>query len=248
MWTIDPSPGTPRALAVGAYLAAGLAFLLAQEIGLRLRDEEQRAWWAGNGRDLLNAAGLVAITPAAGFVAPVGALVIGLAAGFVCFLASTQLKRQLGYDDSLDVFGIHGVGGILGAILTGVFAVEAIGGAKGLLEGNPGQVWTQIYGIAATIVWCAVATFASSSSVRHSGFSTNTCLPARSAATTCSACRWCRVPMNTAWIAGSSSRRRASVPAHRKPAICAALAPVRFTTPTRSTPWAFSTGSNTPRA
>jgi Amt family ammonium transporter len=105
-------------------------------------------------------AGLVAITPASGFVAPAGGLVIGLAAGFVCFLASTELKRALGYDDSLDVFGIHGVGGILGAILTGVFAVEAIGGTKGMLEGNLGQVWTQIYGIAATVIWCALATFA----------------------------------------------------------------------------------------
>ena len=104
-------------------------------------------------------AGLVAITPASGFVGPVGALWIGAAAGVVCFFASTTVKKALGYDDSLDVFGIHAVGGIVGAILTGVFAVEAIGGKTGLLEGNPGQVVTQLYGIAATIVWCAVATF-----------------------------------------------------------------------------------------
>jgi len=104
-------------------------------------------------------AGLVAITPASGFVGPVGALWIGAAAGVVCFFASTTVKKALGYDDSLDVFGIHAVGGIVGAILTGVFAVEAIGGKNGLLEGNPGQVVTQLYGIAATIVWCAVATF-----------------------------------------------------------------------------------------
>ncbi len=76
-------------------------------------------------------AGLVAITPASGFVGPVGALWIGVAAGVVCFFASTTVKRAIGYDDSLDVFGVHGVGGIIGAILTGVFAVEAIGGAKG---------------------------------------------------------------------------------------------------------------------
>ena len=104
-------------------------------------------------------AGLVAITPAAGFVAPMGALLIGIAAGVVCFIASTSVKRALGYDDSLDVFGIHGVGGIVGAILTGVFAAEAIGGTPGLLEGNAAQVPLQVYGIIATIIWCAVATF-----------------------------------------------------------------------------------------
>jgi ammonium transporter, Amt family len=104
-------------------------------------------------------AGLVAITPAAGFVGPVGALWIGLAAGVICFFASTTIKKALGYDDSLDVFGIHAVGGIVGAILTGVFALEAIGGKPGLLEGNAGQVLTQIWGITATIAWCTIATF-----------------------------------------------------------------------------------------
>ncbi|MBL8906743.1 MAG: ammonium transporter, partial [Rhizobiales bacterium] len=104
-------------------------------------------------------AGLVAITPACAFVSPTGALFIGLIAGVVCFIASTSIKRALGYDDSLDVFGIHGVGGLTGAILTGVFALEAYGGAKGLFDGNPGQVWTQIYGCIATVVWCAVASF-----------------------------------------------------------------------------------------
>ncbi len=104
-------------------------------------------------------AGLVAITPAAGYVDPKGALAIGLAAGIICFIAATSVKRALGYDDSLDVFGIHGVGGIVGAVLTGVFAVETIGGTGGLLEGNPGQVWTQIEGILATIAYSAIATF-----------------------------------------------------------------------------------------
>jgi Amt family ammonium transporter len=104
-------------------------------------------------------AGLVAITPASGFVGPMGALWIGVAAGIICFFASTSVKKALGYDDSLDVFGIHAVGGIVGAILTGVFAVEAIGGKTGLLEGNAGQVITQLWGITATIVWCAIATF-----------------------------------------------------------------------------------------
>ncbi|HUU24986.1 MAG TPA: ammonium transporter [Methyloceanibacter sp.] len=104
-------------------------------------------------------AGLVAITPASGFVGPIGALWIGIAAGLVCFFMSTTVKKALGYDDSLDVFGIHAMGGIVGAILTGVFAVEAIGGTPGLLEGNPGQVMTQLWGILATIVWSAVASF-----------------------------------------------------------------------------------------
>ena len=104
-------------------------------------------------------AGLVAITPASGFVGPTGALFIGIIAGIICFWASTSLKNKLGYDDSLDVFGIHGVGGIVGAVLTGVFAVEAIGGTAGLLEGNGGQVVTQIYGIVATLIYTAVATF-----------------------------------------------------------------------------------------
>ncbi len=104
-------------------------------------------------------AGLVAITPASGYVDPKGALFIGVAAGVICFLTATSMKRTLGYDDSLDAFGIHGIGGIVGAILTGVFAVEAIGGTKGMLEGNSGQVMTQVWGVGATIVWSTVATF-----------------------------------------------------------------------------------------
>ncbi len=106
-------------------------------------------------------AGLVVITPAAGFVDPKGALMMGLIGGVICFIASTGIKRALGYDDSLDVFGIHGVGGFVGAILTGVFAVAWIGGEgkSGLLEGNAAQVWIQFYGTLATIIYCAVATF-----------------------------------------------------------------------------------------
>ncbi len=104
-------------------------------------------------------AGLVAITPASGYVAPFGALIIGLAAGLACYWGAVVLKPKMGYDDTLDVFGVHGLGGITGAVLTGVFAVEAIGGTPGLLEGNPGQVLIQIEGIAATIVYCAIATF-----------------------------------------------------------------------------------------
>jgi len=104
-------------------------------------------------------AGLVAITPASGFVDPMGALWIGIASGVICYFMSTTVKKAIGYDDSLDVFGIHGVGGIVGAVLTGVFAVEAIGGTPGLLEGNPGQVLTQLWGILATVVWAGLATF-----------------------------------------------------------------------------------------
>ena len=104
-------------------------------------------------------AGLVAITPASGFVGPTGGLVIGLAAGVICFWGATGLKHMLGYDDSLDAFGVHGVGGIVGAILTGVFAVKDIGGTSGLLEGNGAQVALQAEGVLMTVVWCAVVSF-----------------------------------------------------------------------------------------
>jgi Amt family ammonium transporter len=98
-------------------------------------------------------AGLVAITPASGYVAPGGSLVIGIAAGLLCFWGSTTLKRMMGYDDSLDAFGVHGVGGITGAILTGVFAVKDIGGTAGMLEGNGAQVLVQLIGVLSTLVY-----------------------------------------------------------------------------------------------
>ncbi len=104
-------------------------------------------------------AGLVAITPASGFVDPLGALFIGIAAGIACYFGATWLKHKLGYDDALDVFAVHGLGGVIGALLTGVFAIEAIGGTAGALEGNVGQVATQAWGIVATVVWSAVASF-----------------------------------------------------------------------------------------
>jgi Amt family ammonium transporter len=100
-------------------------------------------------------AGLVAVTPAAGFVGPVGALIIGLVGGVAAFWGATSLKRMLGYDDSLDAFGVHGVAGIVGAILTGFFAVESIGG----VAGGMGQVMTQIVGVAITVGYVAVLTF-----------------------------------------------------------------------------------------
>nr|WP_274519163.1 ammonium transporter [Inquilinus limosus] len=104
-------------------------------------------------------AGLVAITPASGFVNPMGALAIGIAAGIICYFSATSLKKALGYDDSLDVFGVHCVGGIVGAILTGVFADPAVNSlGTGLLYGNPGQVWIQVEGVLATLVWSGVVT------------------------------------------------------------------------------------------
>ncbi len=104
-------------------------------------------------------AGLVAITPAAGFVGPKGALIIGLVAGVICYWGATGLKHALKYDDSLDAFGVHGIGGIVGAILTGVFAVSGIGGTAGLLEGNAAQVLIQVKAVVITLVYTAVVSF-----------------------------------------------------------------------------------------
>ena len=103
-------------------------------------------------------AGLVAITPASGFVGPMGAFAIGIAAGIVCYWGCTGLKHFFGYDDALDAFGVHAVGGATGAILTGVFAVAAYGGTAGLLEGNPGQVVTQLIGVGTVFVYDVVVT------------------------------------------------------------------------------------------
>ncbi|HAV39975.1 MAG TPA: ammonia channel protein [Aquificaceae bacterium] len=104
-------------------------------------------------------AGLVAITPAAGFVDIKGSLIIGLLAGIIPFFAVAYLKPKLGYDDALDAFGIHGVAGILGAILTGIFANPAINEAgKGLLYGNPSQLFIQLIAVGVTIVYVAIAT------------------------------------------------------------------------------------------
>ena len=106
-------------------------------------------------------AGLVAITPASGSVGPMGSIVIGLAAGVICFVASTKIKRALGYDDTLDVFGIHCIGGIVGALLTGVFCAEALGGA-GFGDGHASigsQFMAQLTGVVATIVYTFVVSF-----------------------------------------------------------------------------------------
>jgi Amt family ammonium transporter len=102
-------------------------------------------------------AGLVAITPASGFVGPVGAFAIGIAAGVCCYWGCTGLKRLFSYDDALDCFGVHAIGGIAGALLTGVFAVEQYGGTAGVLEGNIGQFFNQCIGVAIVFIYDAVA-------------------------------------------------------------------------------------------
>jgi Amt family ammonium transporter len=127
-------------------------------------------WWTRNKPSVLGMisgaiAGLGTITPASGFVLPWHGIVIGLIAGAICFWACTKLKQALGYDDSLDVFGVHGVGGITGTLLTGVFATAAVSatpeaaGTAGLLEGNVNQVLIQLYGVVAVGLYSAVATF-----------------------------------------------------------------------------------------
>jgi Amt family ammonium transporter len=124
-------------------------------------------WWLRGKPSVLGMitgaiAGLGTITPASGFVTPMAGLFIGLLAGVVCFWACTELKRMLGYDDSLDVFGVHGVGGLIGTLLTGIFAVSAISGAAtpaGLIEGNATQVLVQLYGIVVTVIWCGAITW-----------------------------------------------------------------------------------------
>jgi len=142
------SAGMAMAVTQIATAAAGLAWMTAE--------------WVVHGRPSVlgiisgAVAGLVAITPASGYVDPAGALVIGIAAGLVCLWAVTWLKPRLGYDDALDAFGVHAVGGFLGAILTGVFARAAIGGTPGLIEGHTVQVWIQFLGTLATFLWSGV--------------------------------------------------------------------------------------------
>ena len=128
-------------------------------------------WWTRGKPSVLGmisgaVAGLGTITPASGFVLPMQGVLIGIIAGAVCFWACTWLKLKIGYDDSLDVFGVHGIGGFTGTLLAGVFAVSALsatpevpGGIPGLLEGNPRQVVAQLYGIVVTIIWSGGVTF-----------------------------------------------------------------------------------------
>ena len=145
--------------AVGANANAGMAMLVTQLATAVAALVWMLAEWITRGKPSVLGiisgaiAGLVAITPASGYVGVMGAFVIGIAAGLICFWAVVWLKKMLGYDDSLDVFGIHGVGGIVGAILTGVFAEKAIGGTAGVIEGNVAQFMPQVWSVLGTIAW-----------------------------------------------------------------------------------------------
>jgi Amt family ammonium transporter len=118
--------------------------------------------WRKNGKPTLlgamsgTVAGLGSITPAAGFVTPMASIIIGLVGGSLCYYTVTILKMKLRYDDTLDVFGIHGIAGTWGTLATGIFASV---GAKGLLQGNPHQLWVQFIAVVATIVFTAVMTY-----------------------------------------------------------------------------------------
>jgi ammonium transporter, Amt family len=105
-------------------------------------------------------AGLVAITPACAYVSPMGAMVVGAAAGAICLYFATAVKRRFGYDDSLDVFGVHGIGGIVGALGIGVLGSQSWGGTAGLIEGSAHQLLIQFEGIVIVATWCAIVSFA----------------------------------------------------------------------------------------
>ena len=154
--------------AVAADVRAGMAMAATQIATAAAALGWMFAEWIAKGKPSVlgiasgAVAGLVAVTPASGFVLPSGALIIGVAAGVLCFFASTSLKNAMGYDDSLDAFGVHAIGGMIGALLTGVFATMAVTGAAdpvGWIDGNAGQVMTQIKGIVVTLVYDAVVSY-----------------------------------------------------------------------------------------
>jgi Amt family ammonium transporter len=148
--------------AVSAGVQAGMAMTVTQIATAVAALTWMFVEWAHRGKPTVigicsgAVAGLVAITPASGFVGPIGSMVIGVACGVGCYLGATSLKAAFGYDDALDCFGVHGVGGAIGAILTGVFAINEYGGTPGLIEGNPGQVVNQLIGVGAVIVYDAI--------------------------------------------------------------------------------------------
>ncbi|MCO1622535.1 MAG: ammonium transporter [Pseudomonas alloputida] len=150
--------------AAAANGTAGMAMLVTQIATAAAALGWMFAEWVGHGKPSALGiasgvvAGLVAITPAAGTVGPIGALIIGLVSGVICYFCATTLKRKLGYDDSLDAFGVHGVGGIIGAILTGVFAAPALGGF-GTVTDIGMQVWIQAKGVIFTVVYTAIVTY-----------------------------------------------------------------------------------------
>jgi Amt family ammonium transporter len=153
--------------AVAANGAAGMAMFVTQVATATAALAWMFAEWISHGKPSVlgiasgAVAGLVAITPAAGSAGPVGALAIGLAAGAICFLASTRLKKLIGYDDSLDVFGVHCVGGIVGALLTGIFCFPSLGGVWSPGEGATigSQFWIQCKGVTFTLVYTGILTF-----------------------------------------------------------------------------------------
>jgi len=148
--------------AVAAGMQAGMAMLVTQIASAVAAFTWMLVEWALKGKPTVigicsgAVAGLVAITPASGFVAPVGAFAIGIAAGVACYWGCTGFKRMFSYDDALDCFGVHAIGGIVGALLTGVFAVEQYGGTSGVLEGNVGQFFNQCIGVGSVFVYDAV--------------------------------------------------------------------------------------------
>jgi ammonium transporter, Amt family len=152
--------------ALGANATAAFALVNTQIAGATGALAWMAVEWLRHGRPSVlgiisgAVAGMVAITPSCGFVSPMGALAIGLLAGLGCFYASTALKRKLGYDDSLDVFGVHGIGGFIGTLGIGIFGSAAFGGAPGLIEGNAALLWTQIQGVVIVTVYCGAITFA----------------------------------------------------------------------------------------
>jgi Amt family ammonium transporter len=148
--------------AVTANMQAGMAMLVTQTATAVAAFTWMLVEWAHRGKPTLigicsgAVAGLVAITPASGFVGPIGSIVIGIAAGVLCYIAVTWVKQAFGYDDALDAFGVHAVGGTVGAILTGVFAIEQYGGTPGWIDGNPAQVISQIKGVLIVIAYDAI--------------------------------------------------------------------------------------------
>jgi Amt family ammonium transporter len=151
--------------AVTANLQAGMAMTVTQLATAVAALTWMFVEWAHRGKPTVigiasgAVAGLVAITPASGYVGPIGSIVIGVACGVGCYLGATSLKHVFGYDDALDCFGVHAVGGVIGALLTGVFAINEYSGSSGLIEGNPGQVVNQAIGIVTVIVYDGVVSF-----------------------------------------------------------------------------------------
>ncbi len=150
--------------ALGAGSQAAMALVVTQISAATAALTWMFIEWAEHGKPSVlgivtgSIAGLAAVTPASGFIGPVGGLSIGLASGAACYWASTVLKFRLGYDDSLDVFGVHGVGGFVGTVLAGVFCAAAFGGSEGAFR--IGQVGVQLFAALLTAVWCGAVSFA----------------------------------------------------------------------------------------